>query len=279
MNPSPYTRERDVALAAAGAAAAFIRSRAGQVEASAIRDKGVHDPVTFVDEEAQRIIAEHLLAAFPGDVMLGEEGTEGEVEAAPEGRRWIVDPLDGTTNFTRGIPPWAVSIALQEGPNLAVAVVLDGSYDERFVAVRGEGLTVNGRPARVAETDALDAALLATGYPFRDYRYVDGYLETFERLIRATRGVRRHGSAAMDLAWVACGRFDGFFEGGLAPWDVAAGVLLVREGGGCVTGLSAGDDPVFSGGLVASNGRLHTALAEACGPLAHAYAARESVAP
>ncbi|MDX1421223.1 MAG: inositol monophosphatase family protein, partial [Rubricoccaceae bacterium] len=202
------------------------------------------------------------------------EGADEETIApVAEGRRWIVDPLDGTTNFTRGVPPYAVSIALQDGAALVLGVVLDVSHDELFSAVRGQGLRLVGAPASVSETHALDGALVGTGFPFRDYRYVAGYLKAFEAVVRSTRGVRRPGAAAVDLAWVACGRYDGFFEAGLAPWDVAAGRVLVEEGGGRVAGLPDGTDPVFSGGVVATNGHLHDVLAAAAAPLGAAYAA------
>ncbi|NNF57763.1 MAG: inositol monophosphatase [Rhodothermaceae bacterium] len=273
MSSSPFARERTVAEAAAREAGALIRQHAGHLGAEAVRAKGTHDLVTVMDEEAQRLIIARLQEAFPNDAILAEEGADEAAPASVKGRRWIIDPIDGTTNFTHGVPPYAVSIGLQDGSDLVLGAVYDVPHDELFLAARGEGLTLNGGPAGVSTADTLDASLIATGVPFRDYRYVEGYLAAFERVMRGTRGIRRHGSAAMDLAWVACGRFDGFFEAGLSPWDVAAGVLLVREGGGRVAGLSAGADPVFSGGLVASNGRLHEALAEAVGPLREAYGA------
>lgn len=270
----PYARERAVAEAAAREAAALIRRHAGGLAAADIRDKGHHDPVTFVDEEAQRLITEALRAAFPGDALLAEEGAdEPAIAPVAEGRRWIVDPLDGTKNFSRAVPPYAVSIALQDGPDLVLGVVLDVSHGELFSAVRGHGVTCDGRPVSVSETATFGASLIGTGFPFRDYRYVQGYLEAFETFMRATSGVRRPGAASVDLAWVACGRFDGFFEAGLAPWDSAAGVVLIEEAGGQVSGLPEGADPVFSGGLVASNGRLHDAIREAAAPLGAAYAA------
>ena len=163
-----------------------------------------------------------LNEAFPHDDVLAEEGASGAIDAAIEERRWIIDPLDGTTNFTHGVPPYAVSIALQDGPQLVLGVVLDVAHDELFVASLGEGLRVNGTSAGVSDPATLDESLLATGFPFRDYRYLDAYLDVLGQVARSTRGIRRHGAAAVDLAWVACGRFDGFFEAGLAPWDTAA---------------------------------------------------------
>ena len=265
----PFETERRVAQDAARAAADFIRSHAGQIGAADVRTKTVHDLVTFVDEGAQRIILERLGAAFPDDAVLAEESPDEHVPTA--GRLWIVDPLDGTTNFLHGVPPYAVSIGLQVDAQSAVGVVLDVSSGELFSAVAGEGLTVDGTEARVSTTETLGDALLATGFPFRDYGYVAGYLEVFERAIRATRGVRRHGAAAIDLAWTAAGRFDGYFEAGIAPWDVAAGVCLVEAAGGRVTGMWDGGDPVRTGAIVASNGRLHDEMMRVSEPLGAAY--------
>jgi myo-inositol-1(or 4)-monophosphatase len=265
-----FETERRVAEDAARAAAEFIRAHAGQVTERDVRSKTVHDLVTFVDEGAQRIILEHLAAAFPADAVLAEESAEG-ADVPRTGRLWIVDPLDGTTNFTRGVPPYAVSVGLQVDAVGVVGVVLDVTSGELFSAVRGGGLTVDGTPAHVSTTGTLDAALLATGFPFRDYGYVEGYLASFERAIRATRGVRRHGAASVDLAWTAAGRFDGYFEAGIAPWDVAAGIVLVEAAGGRVTGLWDGADPVRSGGIVATNGALHGETLGLARPLGEAY--------
>ena len=267
----PYDAERRAAEAAARAAADFIRQHAGRLDADAVRAKGTHDLVTFVDEGSQRIILDHLAQSFPDDEIIGEEGAERVAERLGRGRVWLVDPLDGTTNFAHNVPPYAVSIGLRVEGQGAVGVVLDVASGELFSAARGEGLTVDGAPARVSDTERLDDALLATGFPFRDYRYVDGYLRAFEAAIRSTRGVRRHGAAAVDLAWTAAGRFDGFFEAGLAPWDVAAGLVLIEAGGGHVAGLWDGADPVATGGLVAAGPGVFDALAEMVRPLGEAF--------
>ena len=272
----PYAPELDVAREAALAAAALIRQRAVGFDRRDARTKTTHDLVTDVDEAAQRLILGQLTAAFPDDLILAEEGARGEAQPLAEGRRWIVDPLDGTTNFAHGVPPYAVSIALEEAGQIVVGVVAEVTSGETFCATRGGGLTVDGVASGVSSPRDLDAALLATGFPFRDYAYASGYLETFADLMRRTRGLRRHGSAAMDLAWTAAGRFDGFFEGGLAPWDVAAGVLLVEEGGGTVTGLDGEAHPVFSGGLVAAGTGIHAEVLTACRPLAAAFLNREA---
>ena len=161
---TPYTRERAVAVTAAREAGALIRRHAGALGPDAIRDKGEHDLVTVVDEEAQRCILGRLRAAFPGDAILAEEGADGPAAPRAEGRRWLVDPLDGTTNFTHGIPPYAVSIALQDGADLVVGVVYDAAHDELFEAERGEGLRLDGRPVTVSASEALGVSVVATGF-------------------------------------------------------------------------------------------------------------------
>lgn len=265
----------DLARGAALDAAALIRERAARFDRRDARTKTTHDLVTDVDEAAQRLILDRIARARPDDQILAEEGGPESARPLAHGRRWIVDPLDGTTNFAHGVPPYAVSIALEEAGEIIVGVVAEVTSGETFCATRGGGTTVDGDRVQVSDTSDLDQALLATGFPFRDYRYARGYLTTFERLMRSTRGLRRHGSAAMDLAWTAAGRFDGFFEGGLAPWDVAAGVLLVQEAGGVVTGLDGHAHPVFSGGLVAAPAPVHAEVLAACAPLAEAFAAKE----
>ncbi len=268
---SSYAKELAIAEQAARSAGSFIREQAGGFGMASVRDKGIHDLVTFVDEEAERIISAHVLGAFPHDSFLGEETAGGNIERRVGGRRWIVDPLDGTTNFIHGVPPYAVSIALQVGDKLVVGVVYDVAHDELFAAETGQGLTLNGKPATVSDTGNLSEALVGTGFPFRDYRYVDGYMDVLTHFVREARGVRRAGAAAVDLAWVACGRFDGFFEAGLAPWDLAAGVVLIVAAGGHVSSLSEGNDPVFDGGIVATNARLHDVIQAGAEPLARAY--------
>lgn len=266
----PYRDELHAAIEAAAEAAALIRYHAGR--AAGVRLKGAHDLVTEVDEAAQRLILERLLDAFPGYDVLAEEAGRDRGARVPERPRWIVDPIDGTTNFTHGVAPYAVSIALQEaGGELVLGVIHEVVADEVFAAVRGQGLTVNGRPARVSATENLADALVTTGFPFREFGYVDAYLPVLRAFMERARGVRRPGSAAVDLAYVACGRFDGFFEAGLAPWDVAAGIVLVREGGGRVSAMTEGTDPLFGRQLVASNAPLHAAMCDLARPLGEAH--------
>lgn len=256
----PYADERDVAIQAADAAGRVIRGHTGAVDQSQAREKGLNDLVTRVDEEAQRAIIEVLTRSFPEHEILAEEGTEtSDIAPVAEGHRWIIDPLDGTTNFMYEVPPYAVSIALQHEDEIVVGVVLDVPNEELFTAVRGGGVRLNGRPVSVSSTGDLSRTLLATGFPYRSYGHVDAYLDVLGTFMRRSRDLRRHGSAAVDLARVAAGRFGGFFETGLNPWDVAAGILLVEEAGGVVTDYQGaeGRAPVFEHQIVASNGAIH----------------------
>jgi myo-inositol-1(or 4)-monophosphatase len=253
----------DVAVRAALAAARLIRSHAGRLADGQVREKAAHDLVTVIDEEAQRIIVGALKAAYPNHAVLAEEDADpGALLAAPEGPCWIIDPIDGTTNFTHGFPPYAVSIGLQVDGVGVVGVVLDVSRDELFTAVRGGGVYMNGAPVAVSRRMTLAESLITFGLPYRVVDQAPRYLVAIGELMRATRGIRRSGSAATDLANVACGRLDGFFETGLMPWDMAAGMVLIQEGGGRVTDFSGGPDPVFTRDIVATNGAIHPALLE-----------------
>jgi myo-inositol-1(or 4)-monophosphatase len=273
LDPKGLNRELQAAVDAATAGADIVRRHAGGLEAGSIDEKSDHDLVTFVDREAEEAIRRSLEKAFPADAIVGEEGASGTPKA-PAGRAWVVDPLDGTTNFAHDVSPYAVSIALCDDGEPIVGVVIDVAHNDLYTAIRGAGALVNGKPMRVSATDELARSLISTGFPFRDYRYMAGYLETFEAVARATRGIRRHGAVAVDLAWLARGRFDGFFEAGLAPWDLAAGVLLVLEAGGRVDGLPQGMDPVWDGAVLASNGRIHEELAGMSRPLSAAWHTR-----
>jgi myo-inositol-1(or 4)-monophosphatase len=255
-----YRRELHAAAAAARLAGELIRYRAGNPPD--VREKGVHDLVTQTDEEAQRIILDRLAEDFPDYLVLAEEGDAGDRQPGPPARRrWIVDPIDGTTNFSHGLPPYCVSIALQETDGrLVLGIVYEVSLDEMFTAVEGQGLLLNGRPAGVSNTGDLGNALVTTGFPFREFWFVDDFLAVLRTFMHDTRGIRRPGSAATDMAYVACGRFEAFFEAGLEPWDVAAGIVLVREGGGHVTGLTRDADPLHARQIAATNGRLHEAV-------------------
>ncbi|MEM1041371.1 MAG: inositol monophosphatase family protein [Bacteroidota bacterium] len=272
--PAPdYQQELDAAVAAARQAGALVRARIGQ--AGAVQEKGLHDLVTETDEASQRLILNVLANACPGIEALAEEGASEEELRGGYGRpRWIIDPIDGTTNFTHGVSPFCISIALHDGADLVLGVVYEVTADELFAAVRGRGLTLNGVPASVSGTEELEHSLITTGFPFRLFWYLDAYLDVLRQLMLSTRGLRRPGAAAADLAYVACGRFDGYFEAGIAPWDVAAGIVLVREGGGRVTTLGGAEQGMLFGGqILATNGHLHQPMQTITAPLGKAYAA------
>lgn len=250
---APFAAELRTALEAADAAAALIVARGGADE---VREKGRADLVTAVDEAAERAVAAVIRARFPGDRIVGEELSSEHVHA---GRRWYVDPIDGTTNFVHGHPFACVSIAFADDGGLAAAVIQAPLLRETFRAARGGGAFVNDRPMRVTEVDDPARALLATGFPFkRGKGELDAYMLLVADAVRETQDVRRAGSAALDLAFVAAGRVEGFFEIGLAPWDVAAGMLMVHEAGGRVTGWPGdADSPLHSGRVLATNGGIH----------------------
>jgi myo-inositol-1(or 4)-monophosphatase len=224
-------------------------------ESIKIETKGGMDAdfVTWVDRESEERIRKDLIRSFPGDIFLGEEGG---TRSGKTGRRWIVDPLDGTTNYLHGFPMFAVSIALEEAGDLKVAVVYDPVHRECFEAVRGCGAFLNGREIQVSPCRSLKKALVATGFPFREFSRMKEYLAMFESVARGTSGIRRPGSASLDLCYLACGRVDAFWELGLGPWDVAAGSLIIQEAGGRVTDMKGGRH-FLQGDIVASNRHLH----------------------
>lgn len=254
--PGLYSRELDAAIRAARAAEQLIQSKSGEISEQDIRLKGDNDLVTEVDEAAQRIIIRTLREAFPDASFLAEEESDG-TKGGDAGMTWIIDPIDGTTNFTRGIPPYAVSIGLREGEDVVLGVILDVAHDELFTAVRGGGVRVNGVPAAVSGTKSLEDSLITTGFPYRAVEHIEQYLEVLGEFMRRTRGVRRPGSAAVDLAYVAAGRFDGFFETGLKAWDVAAGTLMVQEAGGLVTDYRGDPPSIHDEQILATNGLIH----------------------
>lgn len=253
--------ELKVALAAAEEAAAILTRRAG---ADQVREKARADLVTAVDEASERAIEAAIHTAFPDDRFIAEEFSS---EVSGEARRWIVDPIDGTTNFVHGHPFACVSIAFADASGPAVGVVHAPFLGEIYHAVRGEGAYLNGQSIQVSRTRDPSASLLATGFPFKGGKgEASIYFDLVEEMVGATHGVRRAGAAAMDLAYVACGRVDGYFEIGLSPWDVAAGILLVEEAGGRVSSWR-GDrlPPLATGRILASNGAIHDWLDDVTG--------------
>jgi myo-inositol-1(or 4)-monophosphatase len=245
----------DVALAAADTAATIIRDRARDARTIPWELKSHSDFVTEVDTSAEQAIRDVIRSRAPEASVLGEELSPA---ASVGGVTFVVDPLDGTTNFLHGFPVYAVSIAVALDGVVECGVVLDVPNDVRYTAVRGEGARRNGEPMAVSSIADPSRALIGTGFPFKHLVHLDAYQRQFAAIVRATSGIRRPGAAALDLASVACGAFDGFWELSLAPWDVAAGVLLVREAGGVVTDLDGNNVPGLDHGpLVAASRVMH----------------------
>ncbi|MDH4196817.1 MAG: inositol monophosphatase [Candidatus Aminicenantes bacterium] len=216
--------------------------------------KGAVDLVTAFDRKAQELVDRRLAAAFPEHGFLSEENLD---RRGTSGCRWVLDPLDGTTNFAHTLPIFSVSLALERQGEILLGVVYDPMRDEMFWAAAGEGAFLNGRPVRVSPVDRLDRSLLATGFPYDIRESRLNNLDHFTNFAVRAQAVRRCGSAALDLCYVACGRFDGFWELKLKPWDVAAGSLIIREAGGRVTDFDSGDFDIFHPELAASNGLIH----------------------
>lgn len=245
-----YARELEVAVTAARRAAEIIREHDSNRMHLGIRSKHKFDLVTDADVASEAAIRKVLTEAFPGDQILGEEES---VEELTTGRRWIVDPIDGTTNFAHGFPPYCVSIALYEDAQPLVGVVLEVSRDELFTAVKGGGTKLNGEPVTVSSTTDPSRALIGTGFPVQEGIDYTSLLNLAQRILSDTEGLRRQGSAAFDLCSVAAGRLDAFYEIGLSPWDLAAGALLVTEAGGIVTDFKGGDNWLHGRRIVAGN--------------------------
>ncbi len=241
---------------AAALAARYIRSVERPSEPTEWGTKGASDFVTDIDRESERLVAQTLIGAFPSSTIVGEELTPG----TPRDDRnltWVVDPLDGTTNFLHGYPAFAVSVAAVHCGQLVAGVIVDVDRGIEYYAARNEGAWCGSRRLRVSDTTDPKLALIGTGYPFKSLDQLPCYLRQFSEILRSTSGIRRAGSAALDLADVAQGRFDGFWELFLAPWDVAAGTLLVREAGGRVTDADGNEDVVRQGAIVAGNPAIH----------------------
>lgn len=251
---------RSVAVTAAREAGALLRERLARPRD--VQFKGIVDLVTDADKASETLIAGRLRAAFPDHRILGEEGARG-AEGSPGAPfspfGWLIDPLDGTTNYAHRYPHFAVSIGLEQAGTLILGVVYDPMRDELFVAERGQGATLNGQPLRVSETDELIHALVATGFPY-DPADRPAALATWNAFVNVTQGTRRDGSAALNLCYVAAGRLDGFWEHPLQPWDMAAGALLVAEAGGRVTAYAGAPFDPYGSDIIASNGRLHAAM-------------------
>ncbi len=250
----------NIAVRAARRAGNLIANAVEQVDRLDITEKASNDFVTEVDLQAEEAIIGIIHEYYPNHGILGEES--GEQAGGKDGKdyQWIIDPLDGTTNFLHGFPQFAVSIGLSYKGRMEHAVIYDPMRQELFTASRGGGAQLNDRRLRVTSRKGLEGALLGTGFPFKQQQHLDAYLATFKALFPMTAGIRRPGSAALDLAYVAAGRLDGFWEIGLSPWDMAAGTLLVQEAGGLVSDFGGGDDYLDTGNVVAGNPKVFKAI-------------------
>jgi myo-inositol-1(or 4)-monophosphatase len=256
----------EIALQAARIGADVLLGHWQQLGKEHAHTKARNDWVSVADRESEAAIVEFLQEMCPEDACLGEEGGRTtRASGAGSGRTWIIDPLDGTSNYLQHFPFWSVSIALRDGDEMIVGVVHEPLRDEMFAAEKGSGAFRNEVRMNVSTQGELDGSFLATGFPFRAQKTVSTYMRIFEDVVRRAKGVRRAGSAALDLAYTAAGIFDGFFEIDLAPWDVAAGALILREAGGVVTDFSAGDSFWERGNIVGATPGVHRELIDVIG--------------
>lgn len=227
----------------------WILAQSSQFTSSDIIYKGTNDLVSFVDQQAEAKLKQGLSAIFPEAAFIAEE-TSSNYEEVGDGYYWVIDPLDGTTNFLHKLPVFAVSVGLILNKQPILGLIYEPNRDELFTAVKGHGAHLNGKPIQVSPENSLSKSLLATGFPYYDFSYQDRYLDLLKELMRSSHGLRRMGAAAIDLAYTACGRFEGFFEANLKPWDVAAGKIIIEEAGGMVTNFSGGQDVIFTGEII-----------------------------
>lgn len=240
-------------------AGAFIRKERQNFNPKRVENKGFNDLVSYVDKEAEKIIVSGLKEIFPEAGYITEEGTVDQTQTP---WKWIVDPLDGTTNFVHGVPVFSVSIALAHEGRIMLGVVYEVNLNECFYAYRGGGAYCNETPIRVSSAITLSESLIATGFPYHEGGKIDRYLELLKFLLLNSHGLRRLGSAAVDLCYVASGRVEAYMEYNLQSYDVAAGTLILEEAGGTVTDFSGGDNFIFGGEIIASNGNIHELLRE-----------------
>ncbi|MDZ7806708.1 MAG: inositol monophosphatase family protein [Gracilimonas sp.] len=247
---SNYRKELNTAKKAAAEASKIINEYAEESSFD-VTLKGKNDLVTDADLASEKRIIEIIKETFPDDEILAEESEQKDV--LPQGRIWIIDPIDGTTNFAHGFPAYCISIALWENKEPVVGLVMEVANNELFHAIKGGGAYRNGEPILISQETNPASSLIGTGFPYKELGLVDNYLKLFKRMMGKTHGVRRPGTAAWDLCNVACGRFEGFYEYGLSAWDVAAGSLIIKEAGGLVMDWQRGDDWLFGQRIVAGN--------------------------
>lgn len=255
-----------IAINAARNASKTILRSIGRLDSQQISEKAKNDFVTEVDKAAEREIVSVIRKSYPNHTIIGEEGGTQEGEDI---FTWIIDPLDGTTNYIHGIPHFCISIAIQYKGKIEHGVIYDPIRNELFVASRGEGARLNDRRIRVSNNSKLERSLIGTGFPFRHPHNIPLYLRLFENILPAAGGIRRAGSAALDLAYVAAGRFDGFWELGLREWDMAAGSLMIKEAGGLVSDLFGEENFFHTGNIIAGNPKIFKYLLQIIRPLAN----------
>ena len=232
----------------------FLKQEVSRLKTTDIESKGVHNFVTWVDQESERRIVDRLSVLLPGSGFIAEENPA----LAPAEFTWVIDPLDGTTNFIHGVPLYCISIGLMHHDETILGVVYEPNLNECFYTWKSAPSYLNGEIIRVSATPTISEALFATGFPYYDYSCLDDYLKIFRHLLQNSHGARRLGTAAADLAYVACGRYDGFYEYGLSPWDVNAGGLLVKNAGGMVTDFTGAENYIFGKQIIATNNLLFT---------------------
>ena len=232
----------------------FIRTEGKNFDRHQVELKGRNDLVSYVDKTAEKMLKDRFKELLPGAGYINEEGDD---EIGENAWRWIIDPLDGTNNFVHGVPVFSVSVALQYEEITQVGFVYEINRDEMFQAILGRGATLNGRPIQVSPSTELSDCLVATGFPYRRSGRLPAIMAAIQKVLENCRGVRRLGSAAVDLAFVACGRYEIYYERYLNPWDMAAGILLVQEAGGKATDFKGTDNALFGKQIVASNGNVH----------------------
>lgn len=251
------------AVKAARRAGSIITRASQDIGALQVRTKTFNDFVTEVDHAAERAIIETLQDAYPDHGFLGEESGTQKPDAE---NVWIIDPLDGTTNFLHNLPQYCISIALMQQGQLTQAVVYDPNHNDLFTATKGRGAFLNDKRIRVTNRAKLQDSIIGTGFPFRDFAHLDAYVAMFKDMIKKTAGLRRPGSAALDLAYVAAGWYDGFWEIGLSKWDIAAGALLIQEAGGIVGDFEGNESWIESGNVVAANPKVFSQLLQTLAP-------------
>jgi len=232
----------------------FIQQQQKKITFDKIEKKGLNDFVTYVDKEAEKRLVDFLKPLVINAGFITEEKT---IPESQHEYTWIIDPLDGTTNFIHGLSPYAISIALQRNGNTILGIVYEISLDEVFYAYEGTHAYLNDKPIRVSKANQVNQSLIATGFPYNDFSKLENFMKSLNHFMHHSHGIRRLGSAATDLVYVACGRFEAFYEYSLKPWDVAAGAYIVEKAGGKVSDFKNGDNYVYCGEIVATNGHLH----------------------